>query len=183
MAYCPHCGNEVGEWERFCSSCGAPLDQQRTQMDYTASQTDHFMPSQPGQSYSGYDQRGYQQPPPRGYGYQQPPMYPVGVSEKRPEITLILGLVIGLLGLWGIGQIFVGRIMRGILFLILGLVFGPALVFFVFLGVSFTFGFAVVLGVFIPIIWFILWIYQAYDAYKLAQEYNMNLRRTGTPPW
>jgi len=110
-------------------------------------------------------------------------MYPEGVSEKSPEITLILGLVVGLLGLWGIGQIFVGRIMRGILFLILGLVFGPALVFFVFLGVSFTFGFAVVLGVFIPIIWFILWIYQAYDAYKLAQEYNMNLRRTGTPPW
>jgi len=123
-----------------------------------------------------------------GYGYQQPPMYPAGVSEKSPEITLILGLVVGLLGLLGIGQIFVGRIMRGIIFLILGLVLGPALVFFVFLGYSFagvffTSGFGMVLGVFIPIIWFILWIYQAYDAYKLAQEYNMNLRRTGTPPW
>jgi len=31
-------------------------------------------------------------------------------------------------------------------------------------------------------IYLILWIYQAFDAYRLIQEYNMNVRRTGTPP-
>ena len=180
MPYCPSCGKEVQGGERFCPNCGSSLSQQQTQTGYTASQTDYSTPIQPGQTYSGYDQGGYQQPLSGQYGYQQPPVY---ASEKSTGIALILGLIVGFIGLWGIGQIYVGKIARGIIFLILGLILMPILFVIAFFSVAAIFDLAVGLFFIIPIIYFILWIYQAYDAYKLAQEYNMNIRRTGTPPW
>lgn len=192
MPYCPSCGREVQEGESFCPNCGASIGQQQTQTDHTASQTDYSMPRQseysqegntgytpPGQ---GYDQGGYQQPPPGGYGYQQPPAYPVGVAEKSPGIALIIGLIVGLF-LWGIGQMYVGKIMRGIIFLIVGLILIPALFGIAFMGVVATGGTGWILIPIISIVYFILWIYQAFDAYKLAQEYNAGIRRTGMPPW
>jgi len=112
------------EGERSCPNRGASI--QQTQTDYTTSQTDH---PTPGQSSSGYDQGGYQQPPP----------HPVTVPKKRPGVARVIGLIVGLF-LWGIGQIYVGRIMRGIVFLIVGIVFVPALYGIAFMGVVATGG-------------------------------------------
>lgn len=43
-------------------------------------------------------------------------------------------------------------------------------------------------GAFIPmvvaaIVSAVVWIYNVFDAYTLAEEYNNTLRRTGNPPW
>jgi TM2 domain-containing membrane protein YozV len=194
MPYCPSCGKEVQEGEKFCPNCGTSL--QTAQTEYTASQTDNPTPNQPDYSqqgetgytppasgYSGYDQGGYQQPSQGQYGYQQPPpAYSAGVAEKSPGVALILGLIVGLF-LWGIGQIYVGKIMRGIIFLILGLIFAPLLYGIAVLGVIMTGGIGWIILPILGIVFLILWIYQAFDAYKLAQEYNMHVRRTGMPPW
>ncbi|MFQ6075527.1 MAG: hypothetical protein ACE5Z5_05265 [Candidatus Bathyarchaeia archaeon] len=65
----------------------------------------------------------------------------------------------------GLGQIYVGRIGRG-----LGIMVGGILLAL----------FSWIL-LWIPLL--IYWIWNIYDAYKLAKKYNQELMRTGTPPW
>lgn len=156
MPYCPNCGSEVREGESFCPNCGTNLSRQQ--------------------------QQTYQEPSGQ-YGYSQPPPYPVSVPEKSPGIALILGLLLGLIGIWGIGQIYVGRIGRGILLLIVGLLIVPLVFAIAFFGVIFTFGAGWVILPILGILFFILWIWQGFDAYQLANRYNNEARRTGMPPW
>lgn len=39
MAYCPNCGNEIAESQRFCSECGTELDQENTTSTAAGSET------------------------------------------------------------------------------------------------------------------------------------------------
>lgn len=186
MPYCPNCGKEVGVSESYCPTCGSNLSQQQAQTDYTASQPDYSQPIQ--RDPSGYDQGGYQQPPPGPQSYTPPPVYPVGAPQKSPGIALLLGLLLGWLGLWGIGQIYVGRIGRGIVLLIIGIVLMPALLFLAIAGSLLTFDMGAITAamILIPImlvVAFILFIWQAIDAYMLANRYNQAVQRTGMPPW
>ncbi len=113
--------------------------------------------------------------------YQQP------YSKKDPTIATILAVVLGFFGLFGIGHIYVGRIARGIVLLILGLIIVPLFVF----GAIFNFalfgsgglGGGIVLIIFSAVIWFILLIWQTFDAYSLAKEYNREVQMTGKEPW
>ncbi len=164
MPYCPSCGREVKEGENYCPYCGGALPQQQ------ASSSERRGYNTSHQGYTGPDQGGYQQP--LVYG-----------TEKSTGVAIILGLIVGLIGLWGIGQMYVGRIARGVMFLILGLILMPALVLIGAFGMFVTAGLSLLLIFALPIVYLVLWIYQGYDAYKLAQEYNMHLSRTGSPPW
>ena len=186
LPYCPNCGKDVGVGENYCPTCGSNLSQQQAQTDYTASQPDYSQPIQ--RDYSGYDQGGYQQPPAGPQSYTPPPVYPVSAPQKSPGIALILGLLLGWFGLWGIGQIYVGKIGRGIVLLIIGLILMPALIFLTIVGSFLTFDADVITAglILIPIllvIAFILFIWQAIDAYMLANRYNQAVQRTGMPPW
>jgi hypothetical protein len=81
--------------------------------------------------------------------------------------ALVLGLVPGLLSLWGIGHIFAGRIDRGLAFLVLGLVMSLVAPATLLLVVRDTGGRAILyaLGM---VAWIILWLYQSIDAYHVA---------------
>lgn len=91
-----------------------------------------------------------------------PPYVPprITVSTKNEGLAAVLSVV------WpGLGQIYVGRISRGI-----GIMVGGALL--------------------LIISWILLWIPQLlftiwniYDAYNHAKKYNQELTRTGIPPW
>jgi TM2 domain-containing membrane protein YozV len=71
--------------------------------------------------------------------------------------------------LLGLGQIYVGKILRGLGIMVLGFVL--AMVFILFFGL---FGF---------VLYFVYWIWNIFDAYKLAQQYNGTVRSSGNRPW
>lgn len=88
---------------------------------------------------------------------------------KDPRVAAGLALVLGFFGLWGVGHMYVGRFARGISLLFAGLVVGGLF----WLSVVLT----VILIGYIGMILFGLffiggWLWQAFDAYNLAQEYN-----------
>jgi TM2 domain-containing membrane protein YozV len=103
----------------------------------------------------------YQPPPP---AYQAPPQVVYGT--KSPGIGVLLSFFIP-----GAGQLYAGRITRGLLFLFLGI---PVAV---ILAVLF---FWLIFPLLLP---FAFWVYNIYDAYHLCEEYNRHLAQTGTPPW
>ena len=177
MPYCPNCGKDVQPGEMFCPTCGTSLQQGQTdqgpptETGYTSSQT--YTTNQPG----------YSAPPPGQQGYAPPPPVYPGVPLKSPGVALILGLILGLFGLMGIGQIYAGKIARGIIILILGLIVVPMMIVIAFMGATITFGAVWILLPVISIIMFVLWIWQSYDAYVLTKRFNEGLQRTGVPPW
>ncbi len=81
--------------------------------------------------------------------------------------ALVLGLVPGLLSLWGIGHIFAGRINRGLGFLLLGLVMAVVAPVTMVLLVRDLGGLAI-LSALGAVAWVVLWLYQSIDAYYVA---------------
>jgi TM2 domain-containing membrane protein YozV len=78
------------------------------------------------------------------------------------------GLAAVLAFLWaGLGHIYLGMITKGILYMILYVVF-------------LVIGVLTIIGLIIPLVF---WIWQIYDAYKLANQYNSAVQQTGRAPW
>ncbi|MCK9323136.1 MAG: zinc-ribbon domain-containing protein [Candidatus Methanomethylophilaceae archaeon] len=84
------------------------------------------------------------------------------IRDKNEGVALILSLLIP-----GIGQMYVGKIMRGFLFLFAMIIIGIVSVF-----VFFTW-----------IVYLAIWIYGMYDAYSLAKEYNEYVFTNHQKPW
>lgn len=125
----------------------------------------------------------YQQPP--SYGPPQYQPYPYYHKEKEEALALVLSLIIP-----GVGQIYCGRILRGILILVLfpiAYVLMTLLMYWMVVAGTDTssdlfLNYSIVSIVMI-LIAVIFWIWQIVDAYRLAKKYNEELRRTGRPPW
>ncbi|MCG7845208.1 MAG: zinc-ribbon domain-containing protein [Methanomassiliicoccales archaeon] len=116
----------------------------------------------------------YQQP--SSSGYQSSVTYSWTPDRKDSLIALILSLVLP-----GVGQIYVGRVGRGIFILLFMLVFGafswmPGFLFIDLETDSFM-GF-IWWSVVATVILLIVYIWQVVDAYRLAEEHN----RPGNPP-
>ncbi|MEM1607076.1 MAG: zinc ribbon domain-containing protein [Candidatus Bathyarchaeia archaeon] len=155
MPFCRKCGREVPQDARFCPYCGAD------QTSYTP----------------------------------LPPLAQVGLETKNTGLAAVLALVFGIFGLWGVGHIYVGKVGKGLAILVLGIVLQWILGFFVFFGMIFggaygsrPFGLSLLLGGLTGlIIWALvtiaLFIWQIYDAYRLAKYYNNYVRQYGKAPW
>lgn len=90
-------------------------------------------------------------------------------SEKKPWIAAGLALVLGVFGLWGVGQMYAGRFARGVGLFFIGLVIGSLF----WLSVVLTVIFIGYVGMVLFGLFFIGgWIWQAFDAYNVAEEYN-----------
>ena len=126
--YCPNCGMQIPDSEKFCEHCGTKLE--------------------PGETVSSGTDRT---------------MAAIMVNKKSEALALILSLLIS-----GLGQMYVGKIGRG-----LGLLAAEII--------------TAILGAFLLfplIITLVIWIYAMYDAFKLAKEYNQYLlAHNGNPPW
>jgi len=85
------------------------------------------------------------------------------VGAKSPGVAAILSLLIP-----GLGQIYVGRVGRGLLIL------------FIVMPLTFVIASLTLIFVFLPLI---IWIWQIFDAYNLAKKYNDYLLSIGQPPW
>lgn len=105
------------------------------------------------------------------YSSRQPytPGTTYGVSRKNPWIAAGLSFVLGFFGIWGMGQIYAGRVGRGIGFFLIGLLLGALFWFSVILTV-------ILIGYVGMVLFGILfvggWLWQTVDAYSSAQEYN-----------
>lgn len=100
------------------------------------------------------------------------------VTPAKPKdrgVTLLLAILIGLIGFYGMGHVYLGRVGRGIAFLIADWVVGAIGIFcmFVFWPLAAIF-FLGSLGLF-------LW--QIFDADALVKRYNRTLEETGDAPW
>jgi len=106
------------------------------------------------------------------------------VPYKSTGLAAVLALILGLFGLWGIGHVYVGKLKRGIVLLVVGIiltVFGLISV----LGTMIVGGLAGLVGggIVLLIILLVGWIWQIFDAYKLAKQYNDYVYKHGKAPW
>jgi len=100
--------------------------------------------------------------------------------EKNVALAVIGSAIIA-----GVGQLYLGKIARGVCFILVSFL-ATGIYMGVFriagmedpsLGILST-GYAVTMAIVVAIkIWSMI------DAYKLAHKYNDHLKKTGTPPW
>ena len=143
-APCPSCGhvkttfNPQQANSGFCGSCGAALIGKSTTC-----------------MKCGYTKTKYN------------PMA-AGAQYKNEGTGLILSILLGLLTICGIGQIYAGKVGKGIGILILGWVL-------IVVGIL-TFGIGL-------IAYLAIFIWQIFDTKKLCREYNEYFSQNGRPPW
>ena len=91
----------------------------------------------------------------------------MAAQTKNVGSAIALALIAGILGFNGIGHLYIGKIGKGIVILIIG---------WIILGITFLF---------IPfgLIYLIFWIWQAYDVNNKAKYYNDFILRNGKTPW
>ena len=115
-------------------------------------------------------------------------------SYKGEGTTLVLSIVVGLMGFMGVGHIYLGRVRRGIIILIVGLliwtiVFIPMLMLGMLSEVEEDdFEMTAMIGLMggfmvVGIAALALFIWQIFNARKLCKEYNAHLEEHGEPPW
>jgi TM2 domain-containing membrane protein YozV len=111
-----------------------------------------------------------------GYG---PPPQMIYIREKSTGVAAVLSIV------WaGLGQVYVGKIGRG-LALMIAYFFAVFIGLFSFITGGLLGGVAGAVGgiVLVGVLYFSLWIWNVFDAYNLANEYNDSMRNSGRRPW
>ncbi len=149
----------------FCGSCGARLISKHSPCPDCGHVKTTFNPQPNPGNPNPY---GGNPNPNRGYPPQQQ-----GGLYKNPTTALILAIVLGFLGIEGVGQIYVGKVGRGIGILIACFalwIIGIA-TFAFFIGIAF-----IVAG-------FIVFIWSIFDTNKLVKEYNNFVSKNGRAPW
>lgn len=105
---------------------------------------------------------------------------PIQIKKKTPLIAITLALIPGVFGIFGLGHIYAGKIRRGIILLIVGIVVVPICIFGIFLlgflgslvfGGSAGWGFVALL-IILNVIYVGLFLWQIYDANSCTKEYN-----------
>ena len=147
-APCPSCGHvkttfnpqPAGGASGFCSSCGAALIGKSTTC-----------------MKCGYTKTKY-----------NPMLPPQGALYKNEGTGLILSIVLGLFCLNGIGQIYAGKVGRGI-----GIMIGSWVL--IVVGVL-TMGIGL-------IAYLAIFIWQIFDTKNLCRQYNEFVSQNGRPPW
>ena len=115
---------------------------------------------------------------------------------KSPGTAALIAFIGGIFGLLGIGHIYIGKIGKGIGILIAGIIIAALLVITIMVGIM---GPMVGMGpmmmmdpnqmplIILPFIlgisYLILWIWQIFNARKIAKKFNESVLATGKEPW
>ena len=141
----------------YCSRCGNQLDEGQAFCEKCGNQV--------GGSGGGQPQRV------------------IYVPEKSAGIAAVLSFI------WaGAGQLYAGKIARGLMILLIYSLIWVFQMFVLFVWASSisttgdVYGILVMLMIFFVFV-IVLWVWNIFDAYKQANEYNRRLRETGNPPW
>lgn len=92
---------------------------------------------------------------------------------KNPTTAVLIAAIGGIFGISGIGHMYVGKIMKGIIILIAGFILAAvgALTVAMYIGIPLLIGYLA------------LWIWQIFDARKLANQFNEYYQTNQRPPW
>lgn len=151
VAYCGKCGQKVDGTIYFCPKCGSQINQSDSKRIENNYQNSH--------SQSNANSR-----------LQRP------AEWKSESITLLLSILLGLFGIQGVGHMYVGKIVKGVVILI-----GSFVLFIVAIVLVLTIVGAVI-GIPLIIIYIVMFIWQILDSRKLCREYNDYYEQYGKPP-
>ena len=96
--------------------------------------------------------------------------------KKNPGTAVLIALIAGIFGFQGFGHLYLGKVAYGIGLLLIGWTIG------IFAVLSLIGG-GISMAVFLGIVSFAFWIWQAHNANKLARYYNEYLIQKGITPW
>jgi len=147
---------------KFCPVCNSPPSAPNSPSPQQPNPPKQ--PNPPRNNPNPPQQPNYNPNPPQQPNYN--PQYQTG--HKDESTTLILSIVLGLIGLPGIGHMYVGKVGKGV-----GILIGSW--FLIVVGVL-TMGIGL-------IIYLILFIWQIFDSRNLCRQYNQYLSQNGRPPW
>ena len=174
MAFCDNCGHELRSTSKFCGSCGTPTE--------LIEDTPKTRRSKPVHSKSSSKQDSDYDAARRRRSWERPSGW------KRGSTTLLLAILPGLLGILGVGHLYLGARSRGVGLLIVGLVLLVVGLSAVSAGINcydFSSGCGGVLLVgtliLIPIIPLLIW--QIIDSRKICRQYNDYYEEYGETPW
>jgi len=153
--YCNHCEKDMPNDFKFCPVCGNP----------PSGVPQYSQPPPPPPPR-------YNTPPPNPPNYQNNPP-PYQGLYKNEGTAILLAAILGFIGLCGVGHMYIGKIGRGIGFLIVVLILD-------------SIGWATVwmlIGIPFLIIGLVIYVWHIFDVRNLCREYNDYLSRNGRPPW
>ena len=175
---CASCGapqrGQVSSGGGFCGSCGTALISKNAPCPSCGHVKTTFNP-QPQQASTGFcSSCGAaligKSTTCMKCGYAKTKYNPMaaGAQYKNEGTGLILSIILGLFTICGIGQIYAGKVGKGIGILILGWV--------LIVAAAFTMGIGL-------IAYLAIFIWQIFDTKKLCREYNEYFSQNGRPPW
>ena len=174
---CRKCGASLSDSTKFCTECGSEINESIWE---------------PVKGDSNNEERTKQMDKP--YGVE--PSHSKQLELKSEGTALVLAILLGLIGLWGIGQIYCSKIGKGIGLLILGLVFS-GIIWVIVISYSFTLSNfldetnnvsespSTILFLLAFVIFYLgFFFYQIFDAKGLARDWNEYVEsHNGTRPW
>jgi len=95
-------------------------------------------------------------------------------QEKSEGVAIVLAVLVGLLGFYGVGHMYVGRIRRGLVILFLDWFISISGIVLIMMNEILGTG-GLVLGIILLIGSFALWIWQIFDVRKVCREHNQSL--------
>ena len=171
MVFCDSCGHKLRTTAKFCASCGTA----REPTDDTPKSQSRERPARPRKKSREEELAEYEeeyisrsedtaskQNVNSGKVLQRPPEW------KSMGVTMVLTVVLGIVGLGGIGHLYLGKIIKGIVLCIAGIFLLVFTIMTVLMGLVILIPFALIV---------------IYDAYRLCKRYNNDLEQTGRPPW
>ena len=156
---------------------------------------------QDAKEVGGFVKKEFMDPPLDKAGQDDSVVTPQPVAArtrtKSGGIAVLLAMLPGLVGLWGLGHFYTRRTMRGIILLGVGLVYLS--VFFVlgFMGgliwslnpllalgaLGENLGLALYVFLIGTLLSGLVWLWQTVDAYRATQKWNKIVEETGERPW
>lgn len=115
-----------------------------------------------------------------------PPNVTYALPLKSTGLAAVLSFLFA-----GLGQVYVGKIARGIIFVCIGACIGILSTILMLGGIeidtngelsAYTMSYFIA-GAAILIAYLVFWVWQIFDAHNLANQYNDALRQTGNEPW
>ena len=179
MVFCDSCGHKLRPKAKFCASCGTgrePTDdtpktrrskpvqpRKKSREEELAEYEEEYLRAELNlQPKSKSRTAGSKQNVNSGKVLQRP------IEWKSMGVTIVLTVVLGIFGFGGIGHLYLGKIIKGIVILIVGIILLVITIFTMGIGL-------------IALIPYAIWV--VYDSYKLCKRYNDDLEQTGRPPW
>lgn len=165
---CPNCKNHVPSGITSCNSCGTPIQQQNV-AGFCSSCGNPLADKLSPCPNCGHTKTIFNAPPSAQQGSSNSKSH--NILYKDEGTTIILAIILGLFGFNGVGHLYIGKIGKGVMILVISFI-----LFFVGIATVF-FG-----GIILLIIHFVIFIWQIVDAKKLCRQYNYYMMTTGKEP-